>query len=101
MKTRFLIRVSALVMGDPLYDENDKKQSQRVADYMEFPDTAKEFNTGIDIGHYLEKTVGLCAHFINDDERYQLPSSHKIMQLKDLDEKEKQIDAYSQNEAKK
>lgn len=68
---------------------------------MEFSDIAKELNTEIDFGHYLEKTVGLCTHFINDDERYQQPPSHKIMQLKDSDEKEKQIDTYSQNEAKK
>ena len=34
-------------------------------------------------------------------EKYQPPSSHKIMQLEDSDEKEKQIDTYSQKEAKK
>ncbi|CAG8568222.1 2602_t:CDS:1 [Dentiscutata heterogama] len=90
-----------VVKGDPLYDENGKKQPRRVADYMEFPDNAKELNTEIDISHYLEQTVGLCARFINDNERYQPPSSHKIMQLKDSDEKEKHIDAYSQKEAKK
>ncbi|RIB10232.1 hypothetical protein C2G38_2250893 [Gigaspora rosea] len=89
------------IQRDPLYDENGKKQPRRVADYMEFPDIAKELNTEIDISHYLEQTVGLCARFINDDERYQPPSSHKIMQLKDSDKKEKQIDAYSQKEAKK
>ncbi|RIB08842.1 DNA-directed DNA polymerase [Gigaspora rosea] len=90
-----------VVKGDTLYDENGKKQPRRVADYMEFPDIAKELNTEIDISHYLEQTVGLCARFINDDEKYQPPSSHKIMQLKDSDKKEKQIDAYSQKEAKK
>ena len=41
------------------------------------------------------------ACFINDDERYQLPPSHNIMQIKDSDEREKRVDAYSQNEAKK
>ncbi|RIB08439.1 hypothetical protein C2G38_2211662 [Gigaspora rosea] len=45
--------------------------------------------------------VGMCARFINEDIRYQPPPSDKIMQLKDSDEKEKQIDAYSQKEAKK
>src|SRR6266496_4125733 len=90
-----------VVKGDPLYDENGKKQSRRVADYMEFLDIAKELNIEIDIGHYLEKTVGLCARFINDDERYQLPPSHNIMQIKDSDERKKRVDAYSQNEAKK
>ena len=68
---------------------------------MEFPDIAKKLNIEIDIGHYLEKTVGLCARFINDDERYQPPPSHNIMQIKDSDEREKRVDAYSQNEAKK
>jgi len=65
---------------------------------MEFPDIAKELNIEIDIGHYLKKTVGLCARFINDDERYQPPN---IIQIKDSDEREKRVNAYSQNEAKK
>ena len=55
----------------------------------------------ININYYLESVLGLCAWFINEDEKYQPPSSHKIMQLEDSDEKEKQIDAYSQKEAKK
>ena len=62
---------------------------------MEFSDIAKELNIEIDIGHYLKKTVRLCAHFINDDKRYQLPSSHNIMQIKDSDEREKRVDVYS------
>ncbi len=33
--------------------------------------------------------------FINEDDKYQLPLLHKIIQLKDSDEKEKQIDQYS------
>ena len=68
---------------------------------MEFPDIAKELNIEIDIGHYLEKTVGLCARFINDNERYQPPPSHNIIQIKDSNERKKRIDTYSQNEAKK
>ena len=68
---------------------------------MEYPEFAKEQNMEININHYLESTLGLCARFINEDEKYQPPSSHKIMQLEDSDEKEKQIDAYSQREAKK
>ncbi|CAG8739018.1 2322_t:CDS:2, partial [Cetraspora pellucida] len=90
-----------VVKGNSLYDENGKKQLQRVADYIEFSDIAKELNTEIDINHYLEQTVRLFVCFINDYKRYQPPSSYKIMQLKDSDEKEKQIDAYSQKEAKK
>ncbi len=84
-----------------LYDENGKKQSRRVADYMKFLDITKELNIEIDISHYLEKTVRLCTYFINDDERYQLPSSYNIMQIKDLDERKKRVDVYSQNETKK
>ncbi|CAG8451105.1 4856_t:CDS:2, partial [Cetraspora pellucida] len=61
-----------------------------------FSDIAKELNIEIDISHYLEQTVGLCACFINNDKSYQPPSLYKIMQLKDLDKKEKQIDIYSQ-----
>ena len=68
---------------------------------MEFPDITKELNIEIDISYYLKKTVGLCARFINDDKRYQPPLSHNIMQIKDSDEREKRVDAYSQNEAKK
>ena len=68
---------------------------------MEFLDIVKELNIEIDIGHYLKKTVGLCVRFINDNERYQLPPSHNIMQIKDSDEREKRVNAYFQNEAKK
>ena len=67
---------------------------------MEFPDIAKELNIEIDIDHYLKKTVGLCARFINDNERYQPPPSHNIIQIKDSDERKKQVDVYFQNEAK-
>ncbi|GES94261.1 DNA polymerase family B-domain-containing protein [Rhizophagus clarus] len=68
------------------------------------PDPGERFNYVVVKGPPLyneeEKTVGMCARFINEDDRYQLPPSHKIMQLKDSDEKEKQIDTYSQDEAK-
>ncbi|GES83053.1 DNA polymerase family B-domain-containing protein [Rhizophagus clarus] len=90
-----------VVKGPPLYNEEGQKEQHRVGDYMEYADIAKELNMEIDINYYLEKTVGMCAHFINEDDRYQPPPSHKIMQLKDSDEKEKQIDTYSQDEAKK
>ncbi len=83
-----------VVKGGPLYDENGKKQPCRVADYMEFLDIAKKFNIEIDIDHYLEKTMRLYACFINDDERYQPPPSYNIMQIKDSDEREKQVDVY-------
>ena len=62
---------------------------------MEFANIAKEFNIEIDVSYYLEQTVGMCAHFINEDDMFQLLSSNKIMQIKDTDEREKQIDDYS------
>ncbi|GES76982.1 DNA polymerase family B-domain-containing protein [Rhizophagus clarus] len=89
-----------VVKGPPLYNEKGRKEPHRIGDYMEYADIAKELNMEIDINYYLEKTVGICARFINEDDRYQPPPSHKIMQLKDSDEKEKQIDTYSQDEAK-
>ena len=45
----------------------------------------------IDIGYYIESVVGLCARFINEDERYQPLPPHKIMQLEDSDEKENRL----------
>ena len=90
-----------VVKGPPLYNEKGRKEPHRIGDYMEYADIAKELNMEIDINYYLEKTVGMCARFINEDDRYQPPPSYKIMQLKDSDEKEKQIDTYSQDEAKK
>ena len=67
---------------------------------MEFANIAKEFNMEIDVSYYLEQTVGMCAHFINEDDMFQPPSSDKIMQIKDTDKREKQIDDYSQRMAK-
>ena len=90
-----------VVKGPPLYNEQGRKVPHRVGDYMEYADIAKERNMEIDINYYLGTTVGMCARFINEDDKYQPPPSHKIMQLKDSDEKEKQIDQYSQDEAKK
>ena len=84
-----------VVKGPPLYNEKGRKEPHRIGDYIEYADIAKELNMEIDINYYLEKTVGMCARFINEDDRYQPPPSHKIMQLKDSDEKEKQIDTYS------
>ena len=67
---------------------------------MEFANIAKEQNMEIGIGHYLEQTVGMCARFINEDDIFQPPPSDKNMQIKDTDEREKQIDKYSQQKAK-
>ncbi|RIB04471.1 hypothetical protein C2G38_2222263 [Gigaspora rosea] len=84
-----------VVKGPPLYNKEGRKEPHRVGDFMEYADIAKEQNMEIDINYYLGTTVGMCARFINEDDRYLLPPSHKIMQLKDSDEKEKQIDKYS------
>ena len=67
---------------------------------MEYADIAKEQNMEIDINYYLGTTVGMCACFINEDDRYQPPPKDKIMQIKDSDKKEKEIDDYSQRKAK-
>ena len=52
----------------------------------------------IDINHYLEKTAGLYTYFINDNEKYQPLILHKIMQIRDLDRRKKQMNAYFQRE---
>ena len=90
-----------VVKGPRLRNEKGRLIPIRVGDYMEYADIAKEKNMEIDINYYLGTTVGMCARFINEDDRYQPPPSHKIMQLKDSDEKEKLTDKYSQDEAKK
>ncbi len=90
-----------VVKGPRLRDEKGRLIAHRISDYMEYTDIAKEQKMEIDINYYLGSTLAMCARFINEDDRYQPPPSHKIMQLKDLDEKENQIDAYSQKEAKK
>lgn len=90
-----------LVKGERYRDEKGHLIQRRNADYMEYVDIAKESNMEIDINHYLEKTLGMCARFINEDDKYQPLPSHKIMQIGDSDEKEKQIDSYSQKEAVK
>ena len=89
-----------VVKGPPLYNEQDRKMPHRVRDYMEYADIAKERNIEIDINYYLGTTVEMCARFINEDDRYQLPPKDKIMQIKDSDKKKKEIDDYSQRKAK-
>ncbi|POG82469.1 hypothetical protein GLOIN_2v1469774 [Rhizophagus irregularis DAOM 181602=DAOM 197198] len=90
-----------VVKGPRLRSEEGQLIPYRVGDYMEYAGIAKEKNIEIDINYYLGTTVRMCARFINKDDRYQPPPSHKIMQLKYLDEKEKQTDKYSQDEATK
>ncbi|RIB01391.1 hypothetical protein C2G38_2296199 [Gigaspora rosea] len=84
------------------FDLSGKKLNLTKGDRIEFVDVAKELKKDIDLSYYLQnKIIGLCARFINYDNRYQPPLSDKIRQLKDSDEKYKQIDKYSQKKAKK
>jgi hypothetical protein len=82
-------------------DEKGRLIAPRKGDYMEYPEIVKEHNIEIDINYYLEQTLGMCAHFINEDDKYQPPTSHKIMQIVNSDKRKKQIDTHSQEEAKK
>ncbi|RIA82550.1 hypothetical protein C1645_835203 [Glomus cerebriforme] len=93
-------RFSYVVVNDDSRYKEDGMKSTRKGDYMEFVNIAKEFNMEIDVSYYLEQMVGMCTCFINKDDMFQLPPSDKIMQIKDTDEKEKQIDDYSQRKAK-
>ncbi|CAB4417057.1 unnamed protein product [Rhizophagus irregularis] len=89
-----------VVKGPPLYNKEGRKEPHRVGDFMEYADIAKEQNMEIDINYYLGTTVAMCARFINEDDSFQPPPSDKIMQIKDSDKREKEIDDYSQKKAK-
>src|SRR2546430_503283 len=56
--------------------ENDS--SERVGDKMEYPEVVRRLGKKIDANYYLKTVVGLCARFINYDDRYQ-PSSEIVM----------------------
>src|SRR3954447_3264746 len=56
--------------------ENDS--SQRVGDKMEFLEAVRQLGKKIDVSYYLKTVVGLCARFINYDERHQ-PSSEIVL----------------------
>ncbi|CAI2199599.1 14774_t:CDS:2, partial [Funneliformis geosporum] len=91
---------SYIVVNDGPRYKKDGSKSARKGNYMEFSEIAKDFNMKIDIRHYLEQTVGMCTRFINEDNMFLPPSSDKIMQIKDSDIREKQINKYSQKKAK-
>ncbi|RIA85332.1 hypothetical protein C1645_741670 [Glomus cerebriforme] len=82
---------SYIIMNDAPHYKEDSSKSTRKGDYIEYSEIAKEFNMEIDIGHYLEQTVGICTRFINKDNRYQLLPSDKIMQIKDSDKKKRRL----------
>ncbi|CAI2190257.1 10081_t:CDS:2, partial [Funneliformis geosporum] len=74
-----------LVKGPRLRNEKGRLIPYRVGDYMEYPHIAKDQNMEIDINYYLLTTVAMCTRFINEDDMFQPPPSHKIMQIKDPD----------------
>ncbi|GES95226.1 DNA polymerase family B-domain-containing protein [Rhizophagus clarus] len=86
---------------DTTFDLYGKKLDLTKGEKMEFVDVAKELGKELDLYHYYEKTIiGLCARFIMYDKRHELTPSDKIMQIKDPDEKYKQIDDHAQKKAK-
>ncbi|GBB95057.1 hypothetical protein RclHR1_02470001 [Rhizophagus clarus] len=84
-----------VVKGPHLRNEKDELIPYRVENYMEYADIAKDQNMEIDINYYLSITIGICACFINENDSYQPPPSHKIMQIKDSNVREKKINKYS------
>src|SRR3954462_7907451 len=56
--------------------ENDS--SDKVGDKMEYPEVVRRLGKKIDISYYLKTVVGLCARFINYDEKHQ-PSSEIVL----------------------
>ncbi|CAG8683643.1 18264_t:CDS:2, partial [Cetraspora pellucida] len=66
----------------------ENNSSQKVEDKMEYPEVVRQLGKKIDINYYLKSVAGLCARFINYDDRFQ-PSSEFIEKSKngkDLDE---------------
>ncbi|CAG8516724.1 13516_t:CDS:2 [Cetraspora pellucida] len=100
------------IVEDTLREAKDK-QSQMKEKKLNTPDPSECFSYVVVKGeryrdeknrlipYRVKSMLELCVQFINEDKKYQPLSLHKIMQLEDSDEKEKQIDAYSQKEAKK
>jgi len=81
---------------DTTFDLYGRKLTLMKGERMEFVDVAKELGKELDLYHYFEKTIiSLCARFIMYDKKYKLALSDKIMQIKNLDEKYKQIDDYA------
>ena len=86
---------------DTTFDLYGRKLTLMKGERMEFTDVVKELSKELDSYYYFEKTIiSLCARFIMYDKKYKLALSDKIMQIKDLDEKYKQINDYAQKKAK-
>jgi len=56
---------------------------------MEYPDVVKKFNKKINIDYYIESLFGLCARFINYDDKYQ-PSPESLSKVLDRKKKSKE-----------
>ncbi|CAG8697038.1 8200_t:CDS:1, partial [Cetraspora pellucida] len=65
-----------VVVPEEIYENCGKKIPQQKGDCMEYLDVVKKFNKKINIDYYIESLFGLCACFINYDDKYQpLPES--------------------------
>ena len=81
---------------DMTFDFHSKKLTPTKGERMEFTNVVKELDKELDLYHYFEKTIiSLWTRFIMYDKKYEPALSDKIMQIKDPDEKYKQIDDYT------
>lgn len=67
-----------VVAPEEIYDKYGTKIPQQKGDCMEYVDVVKKFNKKIDIDYYIKSLFGLCARFINYDDRYQ-PSPESLL----------------------
>ena len=87
--------------SDIIFDFYSRKLMPMKGEKMEFTDMMKELDKELDLYYYFEKTIiSLYVRFIIYKKRYEPTSSNRIMQIKDPDEKYKQIDDYTQKQAK-
>src|SRR5262245_53114412 len=81
-----------IVRSEPLYKYGGEKKTKLTYakyNYAEFVNVAKAENKAVDIKEYMNDVVALCARFSSANSKYWPPADHKIMQLGDLDEREK------------
>ncbi|RIB05266.1 hypothetical protein C2G38_2220095 [Gigaspora rosea] len=78
-----------VVVPEEIYDNCRKKIPQQKGDCMEYPDVVKKFNKKINIDYYIKSLFGLCARFINYDDKYQ-PSPESLSKVMDRKKKSKE-----------
>jgi len=78
-----------VVVPEEIYNNCEKKISQKKGDCMEYPDVVKRFNKKINIDYYTESLFALCARFINYDDKYQ-PSPKSLAKALDRKKKSKE-----------